>query len=155
MEKEKQISIHIKKIKNPNIYLFYKTNKIFFYYLTFIYLCFLILSKNVIACSQINLIIQGKGIQQIFHPLSQEVNYNLIVNGINKGNIHSNRYNFEDYLNNITITFTEPVYNCSQMFFGSKNITFIDLSNFDSSNVTDMRGMFYECSRLSSSFLQI
>ena len=152
MVKDKQIFNQAKKIKNPNIYLNYNKNLIFFfYYLNFIYLSLLISGQNIIAYSQINLIIEGNGTQQIFNPKSQEISFNLTVNGIDKGYIqHRHAYDFEDYLNNITIKFNESITNCSQMFFDSKNIILIDLSNFDASNVIDMRGMFYGCSKLTS-----
>ena len=64
MAKGKRISIQVKKIKNPNIYLIYNKNIIsFFTYLTFIYLGFLISDQSIIVNSQINLIIQGNGTQ--------------------------------------------------------------------------------------------
>ena len=80
MVKDKQIFNQAKKIKNPNIYLNYNKNLIFFfYYLNFIYLSLLISGQNIIAYSQINLIIEGNGTQQIFNPKSQEISFNLTV----------------------------------------------------------------------------
>ena len=35
------------------------------------------------------------------------------------------------------------------MFYGCNNLTTLNLSNFDTQNVTDMGGMFYECGNLS------
>ena len=32
------------------------------------------------------------------------------------------------------------------MFFGCSSLKELNLSNFNTNNVTDMRGMFYECS---------
>ena len=72
MVKDKQIFNQAKKIKNPNIYLNY--NKIlifFFYYLTFIYLGILISGQNIIAYSQINLIIEGNGTQLLILNLKK------------------------------------------------------------------------------------
>ena len=37
---------------------------------------------------------------------------------------------------------------CGQMFSGCKKVKVLDLSNFDTSNVTDMGGMFFDCSSL-------
>lgn len=39
---------------------------------------------------------------------------------------------------------------CSDLFFDCINITYIDLSDFDSSNVVNMRNMFYLCTNLES-----
>ena len=36
----------------------------------------------------------------------------------------------------------------SRMFEGCKSLTNINLSNFNTNNVTDVRGMFCECSSL-------
>ena len=36
------------------------------------------------------------------------------------------------------------------MFSGCKSLTALDLSSFDTSNVTDMRGMFYSCKSLTA-----
>ena len=38
----------------------------------------------------------------------------------------------------------------SSMFYSCSNLTSLDVSNFDTSKVTDMGGMFYSCSNLTS-----
>ena len=38
--------------------------------------------------------------------------------------------------------------NCSYMFFDCKNIIHIDLSSFDTTNITNMSKMFYKCTNL-------
>ena len=48
----------------------------------------------------------------------------------------------------IKIEFKNKLNDCSYMFKGCVNITEIDLSSFDSSNVTDMKHMFSICSNL-------
>ena len=45
---------------------------------------------------------------------------------------------------------TSNVTDMSGMFEGCSSLTSLDLSNFDTSNVTDMGGMFYGCSSLTS-----
>ena len=38
----------------------------------------------------------------------------------------------------------------SGMFYGCNNLTNIDLSNFDTKNVTDMNAIFYGCNNLTN-----
>ena len=38
----------------------------------------------------------------------------------------------------------------SYMFYYCSSLTSLDLSNFNTNNVTDMRSMFYNCSSLTS-----
>ena len=45
---------------------------------------------------------------------------------------------------------TENVTGMSHMFFGCSDLTSLDLSNFNTENVTDMSHMFLECSNLTS-----
>ena len=62
---------------------------------------------------------------------------------------------YEDYItvninngkdkNIILIKFDSVNISLSYMFYEGSSILWIDLSNFDTSNVTDMRGMFYYC----------
>ena len=40
--------------------------------------------------------------------------------------------------------------NMSRMFVGCSSLTSLDLSNFNTANVTNMRGMFYNCESLTS-----
>ena len=47
------------------------------------------------------------------------------------------KYSFSEYLNNVSF-----------LFFGCNSLTNIDLSNFNTQNVTDMSGMFHGCSSL-------
>jgi len=48
----------------------------------------------------------------------------------------------------IKIKFTKPIKDCSKMFNNCQNLIYIDLSHFDSSNVTNMSDMFYYCENL-------
>jgi surface protein len=49
---------------------------------------------------------------------------------------------------NIKYIFKKNITKINYMFFGCKNLTNIDLSNFNTNNVTNMRQMFFECSSL-------
>ena len=97
--------------------------------------------------SEIHIIIEGSGIQQIinkdFNPKPNEV----LVNGI----LDSCNYRCDlknNGLNNITLKFNQEIATCKNMFGGCSQIIEIDLSNFDSSNVKNMNKMFYGCKKL-------
>ena len=73
----------------------------------------------------------------------------IYINGIKQPTI-----NYSYYLNE-TDNFIDLIWNnsinyCGYMFYGCKDITEIDLSNFDTSLVTLMDYMFYNCYSLSS-----
>ena len=62
---------------------------------------------------------------------------------------------FEDFKNLVQINFnnnfnTSKVTNMSWMFFNCTSLTSLDLSNFNTSNVTNMFDMFYKCSSLTT-----
>ena len=57
---------------------------------------------------------------------------------------------FRKFKNNITIKWNETLSDCNYMLSELTNILSIDLSNFDSSKVTDMQSMFEGCSSLIS-----
>jgi len=48
----------------------------------------------------------------------------------------------------VKIKFIKPIKDCSKMFNNCQNLIYIDLSHFDSSNVTNMSDMFYYCQNL-------
>ena len=50
--------------------------------------------------------------------------------------------------NNITLRFNYKITSCQNMFNDLKNITEVDLSNFNASEVTSMESMFYRCENL-------
>jgi surface protein len=48
---------------------------------------------------------------------------------------------------------TSNVTNMSKMFLGCINLTRLNLSSFDTSNVTDMNRMFYNCQGLQTIYI--
>ena len=103
--------------------------------------------------------------------------YNITLNirGIGNKNIFSSNYEFkseyypdEVYINGYKQNDVTPIYDLNQtdnfieliwhnlinssdhMFYECSAITEIDLSNFDTSNITNMQGMFGQCSSLTS-----
>ena len=100
--------------------------------------------------SEIHLVIQGSGQQKLlsdyFFTYIQQPS-EVLVNGV-KDDSCSKTCNLEGDRNNITLRFNTQIESCYGMFDGLKNITEIDLSNFDASKVADMGYMFNYCSNL-------
>ena len=105
---------------------------------------------------EITLIIKGTGNQKIlcdenvkgysFGTTPSEI----IVNRVSQSDIGYMAYNLEKERNIITIKWNKSFKNCNVMFYGLSNLTEIDLSNFDSSSVTNMLKMFQGCTSLTS-----
>ena len=98
--------------------------------------------------SKIHLIIKGIGIQQILFSQFYIEPSEVIVNGISKGNSCRKTCNLNEDKNNVTFIYDNKIKSCYQMFYNLENIIEIDLSNFDTSEVTNMNGMFRECKNL-------
>ena len=76
-----------------------------------------------------------------------ETNTEIYINDI--------EYEFKKYfvpekegIYNIKIIFNFPISNCSYMFSECNKLKKIDLSSFQTKNVTNMKGMFYNCNNL-------
>ena len=128
------------------------------------YFCFtIILAKVNFAfsyLSEINITVEGTGRQQIlsdqsdcgditgsFNSLPNET----LVNGIRQSNNDKYVDNLVIQTNIITMRWNYQVINCHNMFYGLKNITSIDLSNFDTSKVEIFDCMLHSCTSLKSS----
>ena len=109
--------------------------------------------------SEINLTLIGNGSQTIlctrnlsFNPIYYKFNSKpseILVNGIKVKNAFKvNNLVYEE--NNITLRWNYPLTFCGLMFFGLDNIKNIDLSNFDSSQCTNILAMFAHCTSLTS-----
>ena len=110
--------------------------------------------------SEITMTIKGKGDQYILNNNSclidkteyffDEKPEQILINGVPQSYSGSMVYDLEDKENIITIKFKNLLKTCNGMFCNLNNITKIDLSKFDSSEVTEMIGMFYNCDSLTS-----
>ena len=80
-----------------------------------------------------------------------ESNVELYINNI-KNKIKYQKYFIpvQEGLYEIILKFNIFMKDCGFMFYNCKNITNIDLSLFDTKNITNMGGMFYGCSNLSN-----
>ena len=105
---------------------------------------------KLISDSEIILTIKGNNYQKLF-----EYNYQnpkpseILVNGI-KINTTNNVIFLELEENNVTIKYNQKLKNCAFMFNGLSSITNIVFKEFDTSAVTSMNKMFWNCSNLRS-----
>ena len=79
------------------------------------------------------------------------INYlkKVYINGEKQDNI-TYRYSFNQTDNIVELIWDDNIDNCKFMFNKCINITEIDLSSFNTSNVNFMQNMFYGCSSLTS-----
>ena len=153
MKNEIQTSIQSNSRTRKKIFFLYRNKNISFLIGLILLFSFYFVSKeedNLIntinSYSKINLIIQGIGFSQIFNKNC----LTNIIDVIGTENKCVKNCFFENDINNVTIIFEGIGSICSQMFYNSINITEIDLSNCDISNVYNIDSMFYGCSKLKS-----
>ena len=100
--------------------------------------------KNKI--SEITLTVAGKGTIKYIYSINPDEVY--VNNELQKYCNISCLLNKST--NTVLLKFNNQITNCNKMFYELKNITKIDLSKFDFSNVNNMAEMFYGCSKLTS-----
>ena len=104
-----------------------------------------ILSINLL--SQIHLVIKGLGNQSILNNTFYPEPYKTYVNSLPEYSCY--KFCVMEYeINYVTLIFNEIIESCENMFYGSKNITEINLSKFDFSKVINMSYMFCNCTNL-------
>jgi len=153
-----------KNIIKNNIYINILLNKIILFVTIFMNISLSIGKKlkkrNLSFSSEITLTIIGKGDQYILNNgscLIDDINYyfnekpeEIFINGVLQSYSGNIVYNLQDEKNAITIKFNKNLKSCNGMFCNLDNIIKMDLSKFDSSEVTEMIGMFYNCKSLTS-----
>ena len=106
--------------------------------------------RNILSkISEVTLKIEGTGDINIFADDFNFREYEVYING-NLQNISKNIYNFENNINDVKIIFKENPTSTAYMFYGCENIIEINLSKFDSSQVTNTEEMFEGCYSLIS-----
>ena len=125
----------------------YAKNTINLFYLFFIFLIQLFLKKY--NASKIELTISGPGVSKIFDNKGlitfPQTNFPTQVYIENKKQAKVNsEYNFVNKENKVTLIYNK-VNNMDCMFCSCSNITKIDFTNFDSSEVTIMTSVFKNC----------
>ena len=71
----------------------------------------------------------------------------MYINDINQSEI-KNAYDFNNTNNTIKMIWNKQIDTAEDLFYDCRNINEIDLSNFDTSKVTNMHGMFSSCNNL-------
>ena len=104
--------------------------------------------RKIIYLSEITIIVKGLGNQQILYD-SYSPN-KIYINEVLQDYNGSFVYNLTDEKNIIKMVWNEPLENCQRMFQGLSNITYIDLSNFNSSKLVYIENMFQDCKSLNS-----
>ena len=123
---------------------------IFLFNQNLLLIAFFSLLSSTQARSVIYLNIKGKGVQNI---INNTFKYNPSAVYV-KGNLNSTCTkscylgDTDGVNNNITLIFNNQIETCANMFSGLSNIQEIDLSNFDTSLVTNMYSMFNGCTSL-------
>ena len=156
----------IKKYNNNmKSYKFIRNDNINFKYITLIFICLIFniysinLSKiklyyfrRLNSNSEIIITTFGKNIQNFLSDYFYFNNnpYEILINGNVQTSIINYALNLQNDENEITLKWNIPITYCDSMFNGINIITKIDLSNFDSSKVTSMSIMFYNCISLTS-----
>ena len=140
-----------KKYINPIKFEIFK--KLFLFLILLRYII-LVLSKE--DYNSITLKINKSGDRQIYHTPGRCTGNNIppdiqevYINGINQSEINSS-YNLDKEENNITLVFRRDLDSTSCMFVDCVDIEEFDLSNLDTSKVTNMHSMFYGCESLKS-----
>ena len=104
-------------------------------------------SKN-----EIMLIIKEKGLQTLFNETYTPKG--ITINNVTQTQIEY-KYELTEPENRILITWANSLPTCERLFYNLENITYIDLSNFDGSEVNTMHEMFSGCTNLKSINLNI
>ena len=122
----------------------------------FVIALYLIFSSQIIqsnyriiesTLSSINLKVNGTGDIKIFGDSYVNKPDIVIVNNENKTEI-TNTYHLENDFNNIILIWDKAPNTSRSMFADCNRLNEIDLSNFDTSEVTDMSSMFSTCTSL-------
>ena len=114
-----------------------------------VFLSYLMLTKcqDTNSTSTIFLTVEGKGNYYILSNANAFRYKDKIPDFIYVNNVSLEKdiiqYNFIETINNITIKWNQQITDCSCMFYQLNKISFIDLSYFDSSKVSNMKYMFY------------
>ena len=120
-----------------------------------------VLNKLILKSNTITLTINNDGNQKIFFVgsggLCESIDYFPNTIKVKGNTLESNEevyttgvYNFQERNNNVELIWDNPLTSLSCLFYNCTQIETIDLSNYDSTDVTLMRAMFLDCSSLTS-----
>jgi len=96
----------------------------------------------------ITLTVKGDGTRTVLSEMFAGLPDKVIINGVFMD--VAREYDFADQNNIVTLVWDNAIDSTDSMFKDCSDITRIDLSSFDTSNVKNMAGMFYGASSLTS-----
>ena len=138
MKKEWKLFIYenkARKIRGKNY------SKLNFQIISFLFLF------NLISDSEIHLIIEGNGAQNLINGGIDFEPSAVLVNGALKVSCNKT-CELEGNKNNITLRFSSEINKFTNLFKGLQNIIEVDLSDFNATKVIFMEHMFNGCSNL-------
>ena len=142
---KKRIIINDKKLNKK----FYKNGLENIIYIIIIKLIIIINLFQMTILSIITLKIQGIGSNQLFGDSFSSYPKEIYINGYKQSDIKK-EYNFNQTDNFVELIWDNIINDCSHIFDGCSKIIEINLSNFNTSQVTNMGYMFSRCSSLNS-----
>ena len=89
----------------------------------------------------------GKGNNEVYSNYYYK-DPNIIYINENKQKTIKRDYNFEESENSVILIWEKPITNCQYMFNSCNKIIYMDLTHFNTSQVTDMFCMFEGCNNL-------
>ena len=104
----------------------------------------IILNKD----QEITVVTEGEGTIQILYSSFYPNPDSILINGQPNENLQSKQITVVGLENNITLKWKNKLTSCKCMFQQLDRIKAIDLSKFDSSEVTTLNGMFYESTNI-------
>ena len=161
LENNLEIKKNIEKNNENNIIKFNNIYNISY----FIIISYLVIFSHFIKCndrkielasSYIKLKTNGTGAIKLYSNIYQNLKPDIVIindkinHTIDKTPYIYNFSKLENNINNITLIWNNPLDSTNNMFQDCKKIIEIDLSNFDASEVSEMKSMFCGCSSLYS-----
>ena len=134
------------KFDNKKLLIYYLFNRYIILFINVLIFSFISIIKTSYT-SEIHLTIEGNGLQQILNETFNREPNDVIVNNENRNDCKK-FCDLTSYTNDIILKFNSIITSCDDMFYGSNNITQIDLSNFNTAQVTSMQYMFKGCTNL-------
>ena len=112
---------------------------------------FLIKLSFSFSKNEIMIIIKENGFQTIINEtyIMNIKPKEIVINNVTQTRIEY-KYELTEPENRIRIIWENPLPTCERMFYNLENITYIDFSNFDGSEVNTMHEMFFGCTNLKS-----
>ena len=142
----------IKFQKKPNN--INQNNNMKFSFLIKLFIIFISISESNLrkleTKNEITITMKGIGAHQQIISQNIETPSEIIINGEIVNVVTTFSYILKNPISNITFIWNSPIKSCYNMFYNLQNLLTVDLTNFDSSQVTDVKSFFAGCTSLKS-----